>query len=409
MLKSKKSAFLLRSILTNKRNEHQVRAYAAVSLGLMGDPANLQLLNQLAKSERKDEVRAAAVVALGLVGEGEMGAVKTLLDIFTGHDEARIRALAVTSLGKLGVTEYKPRGRRKGINLVRKFESMLKKKETKDYIRQSLAMILGRFGDAETIGKLQQVARLDKNKAVRSFALLSLAQIKKDEKKKASVREFLRRVLKKEKDNIVRAYAALAVGLSQDPEGAKILREIFTGREHFDVRAAAAVGLGILKDADALPELGREIKNPRGGGDVRRFACIALGMIGDKAAGKYLKSILKDVNVPYLRWSAAIGLAKLGDKSCIPQLVKNLDDGSRITKEAAIRAIGYYRDETQIKPLMDHFGKEKSKEIQAMYIVALGYIGDSAEGVPVLKEVSQDFNWIAAIPYKTIDFVVRVF
>jgi HEAT repeat protein len=335
--------------------------------------------------------------------------VKTLLDIFTGRDEARIRALAVTSLGKLGVSEYKSRRSRKPINLVKHFEKRLLNKQTKDYVRQSLAMILGRFGNLDTIEKLQKVVTQDKDKATRAFALLSLARIKKDEKKKASVREFLRRILKKEKDYIVRSYAAIACGLSGDKEAAKILRDIYSGREHADVRAAAAVGLGLLKDGDALPELGKEIKNPRGGGDVRRFSCIAMGMIGDKAASKYLKAILTDTNVPYLRWSAAIGLAKLGDTTCIPLLVKNLQDGSRITKEAAIRALGYFRDENQIKTLIDNFKKENVKEIQAMYIVSLGYIGDSAEGVPVLRQVSQNFNWLASLPYKSIDFIVRVF
>ncbi len=408
MLKSTKSSFLLSKMLGDKTVDHSLRSYCAIALGLMKDSANLSLLNQLAQNERKDEIKAAAVTALGLIGDER--AVSTLLNIFVSQEEERIRALAVTSLGKLGVTEFKPNPRAKStINLVRYFEKYLSDKQTKVYVRQSLAMILGRFGDDKTINVLEQVVIDDKDKGVRSFALLSLAQIKKDESRKTAVREFLRRILKTEKNVIVKSYAALAVGLSEDAEGAKILREIFESGEHADVRAAAAVGLGLLKDKDSLPILGKEIEDPKGGGDVRRFCCISLGLIGDLAASNYLKAVLEKVNVPYLRWSAAIGLARLGDKSCMELLTKNLSDGSRVVKEAAIQAIGYFRDETQIKTLIDNFNKESNKEIQAMYIVSLGYIGDSAEEIPVLRQVSQDFNWLASLSYPSIDFVVRVF
>ncbi len=408
MLQATKSSFLLSKMLQDKTVEHSLRAYSAMALGLMKDPANLSLLLQIAKDERKDEVRAAAVTALGLIGDER--AVRPLLDIFCGQDEERIRALAVTSLGKLGVTEFKQNPKAKqSINLVRQFEKFLQSKETKVYIRQSLAMILGRFGDDKTIDVLINVVTSDRDKAVRSFALLSLAQIKKDDSRKTSVREFLRRILKTEKNVIVKSYAALAVGLSDDVEAAKILREIFDSGEDSDIRAAAAVGLGLLKDKESMPALGTEIEKPRGGGDVRRFACISLGLIGDLNASNYLKAVLEKVKEPYLRWSAAIGLARLGDKSCIDLLVQNLSDGSRVVKEAAVRAIGYFRDETQIKTLMDHFNKESNKEIQAMYIVSLGYIGDSAEEIPVLRQVSQDFNWLASLQFASIDFIVRVF
>jgi HEAT repeat protein len=407
MLRARKSAFRLRSILGNKRNDHDLRSYAALALGLMQDRANLQVIARMAKTERKDGVRAACVTALGLIGDE--AALKTLLDVFTGRDEARIRALAVTSIGKIGVKEFRQRGRRTPIHLVRYFEKKLLDKQTKDSIRQSLAMILGRFGDERSIEVLRKVVNFDRDKATRAFALLSLAQIKKDNVQKASVREFLRRVLRKEKNVTVRSYAALACGLSNDGEAAKILRGIFKSKDQHEVRAAAAVGLGMLRDGDSLPDLAMEIEKPRGGGDVRRFACIAMGLIGDKAASEYLNAILGKVNEPYLRWSAAIGLAKLGDRSCLPQLVKNLSDGSRITKEAAIRAIGYFRDESQIQNLVDHFEREKNQQVQAMYIVSLGYIGDSAQDVPALRKVSQDFNWLAALSYGPIDFVTRVF
>ncbi len=408
MIRSVKSSLLLSSRLGDKTVDAGLRANCALALGLMGDPSNLRMLSGTALGERKDEVKAAAVTALGLLGDEK--ALKTLLEVFRSGEEEDIRALAVTAIGKLGVSSCQENPASNGrVNLAREFEKHLLNKETKVRVRQSLAMILGKIGDSRTADALKAAASGDRDRVVRSFALLSLARLCKGTDQAVSVREMLRRTLRDEKNVTVRSYAALAAGLSGDSEAAPILRGLFESGEHADVRSAAAIGLGILKDAESMALFGKELNNPKGGGDVRRFACIALGLIGDKNAGDCLRKVLETVNQPYLKWSAAIGLARLGDKSCMDMLVRNLTDGSSIVKESAIRAIGYFRDEAQIRTLIDHMKKESSDEIKAMYVVSLGYIGDSASEVPVLRRVSQDFNWLASLKYVSIDFVTRVF
>jgi HEAT repeat protein len=406
MLRARSSAFLLRRVLMNKQNDRNLRATAAVSLGLLGDSANVKTLCTFTQNGQKDEVKAAAVTGLGLIDDP--GSAHTLLRLITGHEEAEIRALAVTSLGKLGVRSLRFRGQREESNLIRYIEKLMRR-ERKAVIRQSCAMILGRIGDESTLEKLMKAAVTDRDAAVRSFALLSLATVKKSREKSAAVWMFLRKRLAEEKENPVRCYAAIAIGLAGDRRGGELLRKSFTDGSSADLRAAAAVGLGILKDNESLPLLGKEIQEPRSGGDVRRFSCIAIGLIGKMHAAEYLRAVLRESNQPYLRWSAAIGLARLGDRSCQSILVGNLGENSRITREAAIRALGYFRDETHVRTLMDHFKTEKDNELRAMCIVSLGYIGDASEEIPVLRHVSRDFNWLASLRYAAIDFIVRAF
>jgi len=248
---------------------------------------------------------------------------------------------------------------------------------------------------------------------VKGFSLLGLAQLSAKlpagDADKVAIREFMRRAVQKESDVIVKGFAVLSVGLSRDVEAGDLLMELFNGNEDPDVRAAAAVGLGIIKHAKAIPYLAQEITKPRDGGDARGFSCVALGMIGDVAAADYLMAVLKDVNVPYLIWSASTGLAILGHKAAIPEIQKKLDDKNRITREMAIRSMQYFRDDATISPLLDQFKKEKDDTIRAMIIVSLGVVADTSKEVPVLRKCGRDVNWVAAVKMPSIDLLTRLF
>jgi HEAT repeat protein len=406
MLGARQSSYLLRGILGNRRADRGLRATSAVALGLMGDPANVLTLCRAARAETRARVRAAAVVGLGLIDDPNTPAV--LLRIATSAEKEDIRALAVTSLGKLGIQSLRIRGRREPLDLAR-FLARLMQKDRKEQVRRSAAMILGRAGTEASIPALCAAAVRDRDGAVRSFALLSLARVARSAEKRAAVRGFLSKRLRAEKDDKVRCYAALALGLTRSPGAGPALRELFGTAPNPDLRAAAAVGLGLLKDSKALPLLGREIETPRSGGDVRYFSCIAIGLIGKMHAAEYLRAVLESSRMPGLRWAAAMGLALLGDRSSLPLLRKNLRENSRITREGAIRALGFFRDEAVIPVLTGLFQKESSDELRAMCVVSLGMIGDGAEGVPVLRRVSRDFNWLAALRNPAIDFILRAF
>jgi HEAT repeat protein len=398
-------------ILTQKRNETSVRCFAAVALGLMKDPANTAILqNVFTAPDTKEEVKAGALLGLGLLGDQR--AAYTLYPVFTSNYKEELQALAVTALAKIGTTEVVFRHGRKSVtvDLVTLFERKLTNKQTRTEVRRSIAMALGTIGRQDSsVRALQLAVRADRDKGVKAFALLSLARIRKDEATAMVVHDTLRRVLAAEKDAVVKGFAALAVGLSGDREGGKVLLGVFKDKGRADVRAAAAIGLGLLKYKPALPDLGEEVQNPADGGRARGYAAIALGMIGEPASSDFLKSVLGNVNIPYLKWASATGLALLGDRSAVPTILAQLDDGNRITRESAIRSLAHFREDTTIAPLLEQFSKEDSDEVRTMIAVTLGKIADVSETIPVLRRIGRNVNWVAAKNMKAVDLLTRLF
>ncbi|MHC5037669.1 MAG: HEAT repeat domain-containing protein [Planctomycetota bacterium] len=411
MIKAVEATNSLVNLVKNKRNKKNVRCFAAVALGLMGNPANLRVLqNTFNAADAKQEVKAGALLGLGLLKDER--AAYTLYPVLMSNYKEELQAFAVTSLAKIGATEITFRRGRKStkVDLVKQFEKKMVMKTTRTQVRRAMALALGTIGREETtITALKKAYTLDRDKGVKGFALISLARLKKSDSNKLIARDILRRALKRESDNVVKGFAALALGLSEDYESGDLLLDLFKKASTPDVRAAAAVGLGILKYKPALPELGDEVTNPKDGGDARGYACVALGMIGDTAAADYLKSVLKDVNVPYLKWASATGLAILKDKSAIRMILEWIDDKNRITRESSIRALCYFRDDSTIQPLLDQFKKEKVDEVRAMIIVTLGMIGDVSKEIPVLRRIGMNVNWVAAVKMPPVEMLTKIF
>jgi HEAT repeat protein len=411
MIKAVEATDPIVRILTRKRNKTGLRCFAAVSLGLMRTPANLAVLESVFNApDTKPEVKAGTLLGLGLLKHPR--AAYTLYPVVMSNNKEELQSFAVTALAKIGTTEIEFRKGRRSVtvDLVDMFEKKLAIKETKGQVRRALAMALGTVGrDTTSLQALIRAYRVDRDKGVKAFALLSLARMKKSATAKIVVRETLKRALLREKDAVVQGFAALAAGLSRDEELAPHLLDVFNGKTQHDVRAAAAVGLGLLKHKAAIPDLASEVERPKSRGDARGYAAVALGMIGEPVASDYLKAVLKDVNVPYLKWAASTGLALLGDRSAVPTILKWTDDRNRITRESAIRSLAHFRDDSTIRPLLERFRTEKNDEVRSLILVTLGTIGDASEGMPVLRRIGQNVNWVAAVRMPAVDLLTRLF
>jgi HEAT repeat protein len=411
MIRAVESSPVLSRLVANKREDRKLRCFAAVALGLMRDTSSIRLLqNVFWAADSKAEVKAGCLIGLGLLKDER--AATTLFPVVNGTFKEDLQAFAVTSLAKIGTTEITiGRGRRaRTVDLVDFFEKKLLDKTTKTQVRRALAMALGTMGrESSTIQALQRAYKIDRDRGVQSFALVSLAQLKKEESNKIVVREILRRALMNEKNGVVRGFAALAVGLTGDAEGGQLLLRVFKEDGDPEVRAAATIGLGIIKYIPALPDLGHEVNKPRGIGDARGYACIAMGMIGHPSAAETLRTTLRDVNIPYLKAMASMGLALLSDRAGLSLVVDHIDDKNRITREAAVRSLAHFREDSTVQPLIKQLKKEKSNEVRAMIVVTLGVIGDASKGVPVLRKIGQNVNWIAARRMPAVDLLTKLF
>jgi len=409
MLRCRESAPMLMRILQDQKEQAPYREAASVALGQIGDPASVMLLAVFADraKEKKVSVRASAALALGLVRDERSGAV--LLPVLQGRDKQEVRALAASSLLKLGFRTLTIRGGAKGrrVDLVRLMERYLYNRKESPEVRCSIALGLGALGDEKTVKALMHVVRTDPDSMVRAFSFISLAELHFGPGKDEKIPEFLVRSAQAEKDRIVRPYLFLALGITKDGAGTKVLQTAFL-EGSIQERGAAALGLGMIRCEGAVKMLGDELSEPKTAGDARWYACQALGLIGNEEAGKRLNWVLDNISVPYIQAGACKGLAILGDRTAITKLVANLGSNNQVVRTWAARSLGYYRDVGTVPRLVDLIGEDKTEEVRALSVVSLGIIGDVSKEIPVLRRISDHCNWMPASTFVTVSLVLRL-
>ena len=164
------------------------------------------------------------------------------------HEDAAVRRQAAEALVQIGAPA------------VDGFIAALK--DERADVRCLAVASLGKIGDARSVGVLQREVRREKDAMTRAFGFLSLAELCAGGIKDQGIQPFLERFAQTEKDRTVRSYLYLALGITGDPHGAEVLRRGFL-EGAIDERGAAALGLGMIRDAGAIQMLGAELSMPR--------------------------------------------------------------------------------------------------------------------------------------------------
>ena len=128
-------------------------------------------------------------------------------------------------------------------------------------------------------------------------------------------------------DPLVRSYLAIAMGVTRDEFYSEYLVKGLKD-ESRESRLAAIQAVGMVKASAGLTDLTSIIKTSDYQ-DERLAATMSLGFIGDKKSVPILNQLLED-DEPNIRWDAAIALAKMGERTCIP-IIRNLMDREYLT------------------------------------------------------------------------------
>jgi HEAT repeat protein len=121
-------------------------------------------------------------------------------------------------------------------------------------------------------------------------------------------------------------------------DGVERLVEALRGGESFRVRATAAVALGRLADARALPALQEALRSD-GSYAVRAAACAALGRVGDPAALPGLIDGLRDPD-EYVRAAAEEAMSRFHAPRQLFSFRELLTAPDEVARRAAVRAYG---------------------------------------------------------------------
>ena len=174
-------------------------------------------------------------------------------------------------------------------------------------------------------------------------------------------------------------------GKVQNPKLQETLKRLQSSEVY--ERQRAAIALGNLRDAGAVPALIAALEDPDD--FVRNFAARSLGELKDTRAVDPLIAAMEDKNLLVQR-SAAESLGFIGDSGAVASLIEAARGGNDILRRAAIEALGRIGDPGAIGILVETLQGEDIF-LQNGASAALTGIGEPA--VPRLVETMGD--WLA--------------
>ncbi len=126
-----------------------------------------------------------------------------------------------------------------------------------------------------------------------------------------------------DKESAIKEAAAWALGMTRSSKAIAPLTKALTMDPRPQVRMYACVSLGALGDKKALPAVLAAARDAQRGADVQAACGFALGLLGDTSAPtlEVLGALLAEGNEQAQR-KAAWALGKLGDRRVLPQLLR---------------------------------------------------------------------------------------
>jgi len=396
--------------IRNREPEYRLRAFAATSLGIIGDNADGEvkdLLKRISADSRVNRnISVNCTIGLGLVQGDPSYLVVSHLETLTARNARNndwIRAHAVVALGRIHERNSLPvdEGTLKKI-------AYLARRDRSNHVRRSAIIVLGSLvKDPDAYPKIIKLLRSvfvrGKDNQCRHFAAISLGQIGGE-----SAFKTLRNGVLQEK-NQRGAYAALGLAilceklledkthLDRRLSGLNTLRSGFAKMKSPQVKGGMAIALGIARDYNAGQLLLSSMKKSQ---DIalRGYLAIALGMINYTNSVEYLTHILDtSTNLPLLKQQVAIGLGLMGTREIIPPLINSMKNASSTYAMGSVtKALGLIGDRTAIKPLVDLMTQLDAKVLTRSFAcVALGTIGEEA-AIPVLATLAANHNYLAS-------------
>jgi HEAT repeat protein len=239
------------------------------------------------------------------------------------------------------------------------------------------------------------VAEKDSDLQSRAFALMSLAEIGAPECE-APIRKILDR-----KSHRLKGWAGLAAGVSGNQALAPYVRTAYF-RKGTDpsIRAAMAIGLGLLSDRTVAKSLAHTARDVGADPDFRGYAITALALMGDRDSEDLITDVLTTKGNPSLHRNAALALGLIGRPGSGKRIVSIMNDTNDLyVKAAATIALGYLREPTSAQALAKAAVDPDSPYLARLYaVLAIGYLGDRSAAPPKLSRLAWHFNYRVSIP-----------
>jgi HEAT repeat protein len=274
-----------------------LRAHALIGLGRLADHGSIDRCVKLLGPATDQQLRRAAIAALGhIAGADDVAAVHALGTLLATDRDPLARRFTISALAGI-------RSPQVGTLLRRQFAACAPperpalalalavqgdtggapairdalRAESDESARSAYCVSLALLHDAQSVGDLEHLIGPGTTPGIyRGFAALALAVMPSP-----GSRELLWKRLPDERDARVWGDYAAALGILGDTRVRAFLsKQLAEGDGNFD-KCRAASCLGVLRRADAVPELSEIARNRRVDGIVRSLCVVALGQIAD--------------------------------------------------------------------------------------------------------------------------------
>jgi HEAT repeat protein len=400
--------------------EDMVRAFAAASLGMLGDAKAINDLKQVVSDPNlssKPGVKTMAILALGMMKDNHADIVKFLLGLMEDRSLNNIvRAQAPIALGRLNrQTEVgSPEARQVlSTNIVPLFED----DKSDNDLRRSLAVCIGMLGtveDAKAIEALMNAVAKGNDDQTRHFSIMALAEIgardsepAKHAEVHAKLVEFFTREMVSPKKITHQPYGALGLAVySRNPnlagpvkeQAAQKLLEQFSGTPNPSYKGAMAIGLGLLDYKVASEDLWKVFEDANDP-SLKGYIAVSLGLMRINNRAEALRvNITKKGLDPKFRLQLARALGLMSDTNAVPTLIEYLTTAETLTESSsAAQALGLIGDKSAVQPLLEILrNKNKQPLVRGFAAVALGIIGEKTS-LPWNAVFSVDSNYRAKV------------
>ncbi|MFT7484415.1 MAG: HEAT repeat protein [Candidatus Paceibacteria bacterium] len=297
--------------------------------------------------------------------------------------------------------------------------------KTRSELRASALIALGLFAsasddevDKQVIAALMGTAKNSRQPRVRTLAFVSLGQAAGrvstgmvDEEGVAKVRSFLLKELEQGRSTD-RGWVALALSLQERAAQAggaapsaqvpKLLAKVMRDAKSPNEIGAYAVALGIVQDLESAKLLHEKL-SVTADDRARGYICLGLGLMNSRSSVGMLRGLLESAgNRPLLLRESAISLGLVGDKSVVLDLVTQLNKATSLTSQSSIAAaLGAIGDARSVDPLLHMLEDPKTNvRARAFAAVALGIVADK-EALPWNAKIAVGANYMAGTPTLT--------
>jgi len=306
------------------RMDGPLRPSIVEALGRIGDE---RATGPLVKLLDADDEKLQVSVASALARSPDARCVRPLMGILLRTQNVELQRHAIRALAATRDPRAVP-------PIARLLDS------SDDTVREVAAEALGAIGDKSACDQLVKLLRSD-NSTLLLKVISALRKVATDQAVPALI------PLVQHANPSVRRQTVELLGDLRPEDAFDLFAELLSDDVSFEVRAAAAKGLGKLKDKHGIRLLEQALRDEP---TVRCAAVMGLTSIGEKSVIPALLATLKDTT-PVVRYHAVTGLGKLKAEQAIGAIQRLLEDKDSMVRTGAAKALKELGIERPVIPL----------------------------------------------------------